>query len=106
PPSLALKYVNEIASKAARVKLLRALDAIAEEGLTVPKAAEQYGVDEKKLREAVHGQRKKSKKGILELQKQLSLHFKSMQQRNSAVVRKIMDMLEDGDVNRKQVADM
>jgi transposase len=105
-PSMARKYIVEIRSKLKRAKLQRAADAVTEGTLTVVKAAEQFGVDLDTLREMLSGDRKKNKKGLPELKRQLSTQYKSVSLKNAASLKKILEKYEDGDVTAKQVQDL
>ena len=105
PAGLASKYINEVKSKAARAKLLRAEAAVVDGGLTAPKAAEQYNVDVEKLKEELSGKKRKQKQnGIEDSQRKLTQLFKSMGQKNAAMLRQILVMFEDADVTERQVA--
>jgi transposase-like protein len=103
PPQLARKYVDEVQSRMTRAKLLRAAAAVTEEGLTVAKAAETYGVDVNKLKELLSGRRRKHKQGIAEAKRQLTFAHKSLSSRNGRLMRELLVKLEDGDVNPRQV---
>lgn len=106
PPSMARKYVNEVQSKMKRATLQKAVDAVAHGGLNVPKAAEQYSVDEDALREVLSGTRRKNKKGLPDIKRELTRQFKSSGQKTAAVLRKLSDKLEDSDVTPKQVREI
>jgi len=104
PTGMARRYITVVRSKVTRQKLMKAASAVTDGGLTVAKAAEQYGVDIEKLKEMLSGHRRKSKVGIAEIQRNLTKTFKSISSRNAALIRNLFDKHEDGDVNEKQVA--
>ena len=97
------KQLNDVESQMQRAKLQKAALAISNGGLTVPKAAIQYDVPEDQLKTLLTTRVKgKTKRGIEEIQRQLSLSYKSLGQRNSATVRRLLDAYQDGDVSHKQ----
>ena len=103
PGRLVRKYLNDVESRMQRAKLAKAAFAISNGGLTVPKAAIQYDVPEDDLKALLTTRIKgKTKRGIEEIQRQLSLSYKSLGQRNSATVRRLLDAYQDGDVSHKQ----
>lgn len=56
PAGMARKYINSVKSKTSRQKLMNAASAVTDGGLTVAKAAEQYGVELEKLKEILGAQ--------------------------------------------------
>ena len=102
PISLVRQYVNQVKSKITRQKLQQAVTAVTENGLTVPKAAEQFGVDPDKLKEVMGGKRKKQKEGIADLQRAITRTYKSLTSTNAALLRKVFEKLEDADMTAKQ----
>ncbi len=104
PASLARKYATEVKSRMTRAKYQRAVDSIAEGGLTVAKASELHGVDAEKLREVLSGQKRKVKQnGISDLHRSLTNLYRGIGQKNASAMRKLIDKYEDGDVSKKQV---
>jgi ParB-like chromosome segregation protein Spo0J len=106
PAGMARKYVNSVESKIARQKLRGAVEAVTDGGLTVPKAAEQHGVDTNKLKEALSGHKKKNKWGVAEVQRNLTSRFRSEGQKNARLIMSLIEKYEDGDVSEKQVKDI
>lgn len=106
PAGVARKYLNEVRSKDKRAKELRAVSGVTEGGLSVPKSAEQHGVDEERLREILGGRGRKHKKGIEEMQRSLTLLYKSIGLKNAAFMRKLLEKYEDGDVTMRQVKEI
>lgn len=104
PSAIARRYVAEVKSRTSRAKLQRAASAITDGGLTLMKAAEQYEVDEGKLKELISGRRRKHKQGIAEFQRALTKAFRSISQKNAALLRSLLDKYEDADVTEKQVS--
>lgn len=106
PPNMARRYINEIQSKANRAQLQRAVAAVTDGGLTVPKAAEQYGVEIEKLKEALSGKKKGKTNGISDAQRRLTTLFRSVSQRHAHLIRGLFEKYEDGDVTEKQVREV
>ena len=107
PISLTRKYIGMIESKIKRQKLQRAVAAVTDGGRTAAQAAEQHEVDLGSLKESLSGYRKKSKaEGIAEIQHSLTTSFKSLSQKNAALIRGLLEKLEDGDVSAKQVKEV
>jgi hypothetical protein len=106
PASVARKYINEVRSRAARLKLQKAAAGVTEGGLTVAKAAEQYEVEPEKLKEHLSGTRRKSKNGVEEIQRCITGAYKSLSMRNSSLIRTLINKYEDGDVTEKQVREI
>lgn len=106
PPGMARKYINEVKSKVTRAKLARAADAITEGGLTVAKAAEEYDVDPNKLKEVLSGHRRKNRQGIAEVHRTLTKQQKSASSRTAALLKRVIEQYEDGDVTEHQVREI
>lgn len=106
PPGMIRRYVNDVRSKLTRSKVLRAASSVAEGGLTVAKAAEQYDVDPKKLREVLSGRRRTHKAGIQDMQRRFTTTYKSVGSRNASSLRRLIELFEDGDVSERQVRDI
>ena len=106
PSGITRRYVNELKSKMTRAKIQRALAAIANDGLTVAKAAEQFEVDLDKLKENLSGQRRKHRQGIRDIQASSTRNYKSLGSKNAAMLRKLLDKYEDSDVTEDQVLDV
>ena len=106
PPSLTRRYTSEVKSRMARAKLQRAADSVTEDNLPVVKAAEEHGVELEKLREVLTGHRRKNKRGFTEYMRTIGASFKSLSLKNAQFLRKLQNMLEDGDVSPKQIKDL
>lgn len=103
PLSLAKKYVQNVSSKISRQKMQHAMAAVGEENMTIAQAAEKFGVDFEKLKNVVTGRRRKSKKGLADLQSEVTRIFKSKNSKTAAILKKLSEMFEDGDVTPKDV---
>ena len=103
PSKMVRRFISDIASKMARKKLMDAVAAVAEGGLTVAKAAEQYEVDVDQLKAEISGRRKKVKMGVKEMSARLTTTYRSLGTKNASLMRSIMEKFEDGDVTEKQV---
>ena len=104
PGSVARKYATDVKSRMNRAKLQRAADAVTDKELNIPQAAEQFGVDQDKLKEILSGHKRRSKlTGIGEIQRNLTTIYKGLSQRNASALRKAIQKYEDGDVTKKHV---
>jgi ParB-like chromosome segregation protein Spo0J len=103
PYGLIRKYVEIVRSKLDRAKLQRAADAVTDGGLTVPKAAEQHGVELRKLKETLSGRIHKPQVGIAQIKRQITSNYRSIASRNSKIYGGILEKYEDGDVTEAQV---
>ena len=106
PAGMARKYINSVKSKTSRQKLMKAAAAITDGGLTVAKDAEQYDVEVDKLKEVLSGHKRKHKQGIAEIQRGLTKTYKSLGQKNAALIRSLLEKCEDGDVTERQVREI
>jgi len=106
PAGLARKYVNTVQSKLARAKLHRAAEDVAENGLTVAKAAEKHEVDPEQLKEILSGNRRKNKQGVAEIQRMLTSQHRSMSTKNGCLLKKLLEKYEDGDITRRQLQEI
>ncbi|MBD3359624.1 MAG: hypothetical protein GF365_02875 [Candidatus Buchananbacteria bacterium] len=104
PSSLGRKWVDNVKSKLNRQKMMAALEAISENGLTVKQATDKYGVSLDKLKEALSGQRKKKEKedAVSAMKNEISKSFSSFNQKNAHMLGKLLKMVEDGDVTPQQ----
>ena len=104
PAGMARRYVGDVQSKMARAQLQKAKEAVVDGGLSVAKAAETHGVEVDKLKTFMGGGRRKSKaNGVSEMQRKLTRTYKSTSSTNAALLRSLLEKLEDGDVSRAQV---
>ncbi|MDD4897585.1 MAG: ParB N-terminal domain-containing protein [Candidatus Paceibacterota bacterium] len=106
PVSLVRKYIKCVQSKQARLKIKKAVVAVAEGGLTVTKAAEKYNVEPEKVKEVLSGRKKKLKVGIPEIQGNLTKSHKSLSQKNASLMRSILEKYEDGDITESQAREI
>ncbi|MBI4713759.1 hypothetical protein HY771_01035 [Candidatus Uhrbacteria bacterium] len=106
PPGMTRIYVKSVKSKSARKQLMKAASAVTDGGLTIAQAAEKHGVDPETLKDHLSGKRRKHKQGVADVQRQLTTAYKSMGSKNAALIRSLLEKLDDGDVTRRQVADI
>jgi len=106
PPGMVRSYVNNVKSKIARTKLMNAVNAVVEDGLTAPKAAEKFGVELGKLKSALSGAGPKPTKEIPDILRALTYNFKSNSSKTASVIRKLLEKFEDGDVTLKQMREI
>ena len=103
PIGMTRKYVANVQSKVSHAKLQRAAAAVTDGGLTVAKAAEQYGADPEKLKQVLSGHRRQSKQGLTEIQRNLTRSYRSIGIKNATMLRRLFEKYEDGDFTEKQV---
>ncbi len=104
PPGMTRKYITTVRSKQARQALIKASNAVTNQSFTVKQAAEQFGVDIKKLQQALGGNRKKQKEnGVAGINQTVTLKFRSLAGYNAMTMKKLFEQLEDGDVTKAQV---
>lgn len=106
PAGLARKYIAQVQSKQDRQKVQRAAVAVREGGMTPVKAAEAHGVELDKLKVALGGHKRESKNGIAEAHRNLTKLYRSSSSKNAALLRGLIEKLDDGDVTPKQVRDV
>ncbi len=104
PPAIARTYVNSVQSKLNRLAVRNAAEAVAEGKMSVPAAAEHFGVEIDTLKDHIKGVKgPRSKKGVQELQVQVTTTHRSLSSKNAALMRSVMAKYQDGDMSRKQV---
>jgi transposase-like protein len=106
PTGMARKYVSSVRSKISRQKLMKAVAAVTEGGLTVAKAAEQFEVEKESLKNVLSGHKRKNKAGLAEVQRGITKSHSSLSQKNAALMQKIFDAFDDGDVSENQVREV
>lgn len=107
PPSMTRTYVQRVKSRLNRAKLVRAAAAVTDEGKTVPQAAKEHGVPVDKLRSHLGGGRATTQKiEVGEIKKKLTAQFRTTSGSNAALLRGLLDKLEDGDVSANQVTEI
>ena len=107
PPSLCRKYDKDAQSAINKAKVQQAITAVAEEGMTVPKASEKFGVDEERLKAEIEG--KKSKRRGFDLKairREISGRYKGNTLRTAAILREMLEKYEDGILSAAQVEDV
>jgi hypothetical protein len=103
PLGMTRRIIKDVRSKVARVRLLAAIKDVIDEGLTIKEAAEKHGAPEEKVKEALAGRRRRQKNGFAEIQRELTFRYKSLSSKNAALMRKVIEMYEDGDLTQDQV---
>ena len=107
PNSLVRKLINSVKLRLTRQKVQKAISAVADGGLTVAKAAEQYGVDVEQVKELMTSRRrKKNVGGVQEMKKNFTAMARSSAQKTARALRTLFDKYEDGDVMGRQVKDL
>jgi hypothetical protein len=106
PAGLTREFVNQIKSKTHRISLQKAMHAVTEGNITAAKAAENYGIDLEKLKEALGAKKKKRRNGIGELHTSLARQYQAFSRRHNTLWKGMFDKFEDGDVTSKQVLEI
>jgi len=104
PPAVTRRYLNNVQAAMGKEKMLKAVTAVVDGGLNVPQAAEQFSVDSEDLRQELSGEKKRRKKfGLSELKSGLTSQFKSNSLKSAALVKRLLEGYEDGEVAETQV---
>ncbi len=103
PASMIRTYVTAVESRLTHLKLKAAVDSITNGGNSLPKAAEQYGVDAGALRRIITQTSSRHTSGIGKILGQISANYRSIASRNGKICRKLIEKYEDGDVTARQV---
>jgi len=103
PPKMTRRLIEETQSKLNRAKLLRAASAVTDEGMTVQRAAETHGVEPERLKEVLNGHKRKGKQGVQSAKMRLTRLAKSNASTVAAILKKIVEQYEDGDLSERQV---
>lgn len=106
PASIARKLATTVKSRMNRQQIQHAITAITDSGLTISKAAEQFGVEAETLKEILSGKRRKHRRGIADLQRILTSNSKSSSLKSANIIKKLLQGYEDGDVTQQQVRDI
>jgi ParB-like chromosome segregation protein Spo0J len=107
PVAMTRKYVNNVKSKLARQKLMKAVDAVTEGGLTIAEAALKYDVSEDSIKNVLSGnKRRKEQFGISELHSQLTSTYQSVSIKNARIIEKLIENFKEGDVSESQVREI
>jgi ParB-like chromosome segregation protein Spo0J len=104
PVSLARKYANEVKSRMDRATMQAAIFSITNEGLNCKEASEKYGVDPKKLKDAISGKKQKQKQeGVGDIMRMLTDQHKSLGLKMASANKRLLEKYEDSDVTKEQV---
>ncbi len=107
PRKIVRRLIADVISKDIQARKRRAVHAVLEGGLTVPKAAEQFGLDEKVLRQNLGGEkRKKSQMGLGELKSRLSREQLSQSKKNGELIKRSIDNYKDGEATESFVGEV
>lgn len=96
PSALARKYIKEVESKQRRALIQKAASAVTESDLTVPVAAEKFGVDVEQLKDFLSGGRKR-KKAVEDHRRHLTKLCRSNSQKIAGVLKSAIRRFEDGE---------
>jgi|SRR5262245_12054231 len=99
PPSLARRYVDNVASKQAKMKLRQAIEAVADGEMSAVQAAAKYNVDIDTLRKELGGRKKKGKQAAVQIKHNLGKQYRSLSQKNASILKALFSGLDDGEVS-------
>lgn len=104
PKSVTRRYLDDAQSNISKARMRKAMTAIADGGLTTRQAAEQFGVDLAKLQAEIRGtKRQKKLEGVSGMKGTIASRHKSLSLKNAALVKKLIEGFEDGEVTGKTV---
>lgn len=103
PFSIVRKYVDNVKSKVQRQKIVAAINDIADGKMTAAEAAKKQGIDEDKVREALSGRKRKTRKSeIGDLERELSNKYRSFTPTINAIFKQLHRKIEDADLSLNQ----
>ncbi len=103
PAKLSRDLARDVKSKRQRVILQKAINSVAEGGMTVAKASEVHKVDLGKLKEALSGKKHKPEFGVSTIKATSTRMYKSASSKIASTMRKLIDQYEDGDMTEGEV---
>lgn len=106
PPDIVRRYRRTIQSKIARAKMQRAKMDVLSSNISVARAAEKHGVELQKLREALGGKKPRRVSIFADLQLRINTVHRSFGQTQAAILRKVSEFYEDGELSRNQVEEL
>jgi hypothetical protein len=96
PKSYTVKLIHNIKSKLHKAAVIQAVYSVANEGLTVGKAASKFNVDQKSVRERITGRQKVEKAAITDFTGGFSHRFRVFSAKNADDCRKLIEAYEAG----------
>lgn len=109
PKEVTRRYVDDVQSAEAKLKMNRAMDAVVEGGMTVKAAAQEMNVDEAKLKEALKGKKKAAKSGknqIAQIKANFTTQFKRLSTSNGKSISVWIQKYEDGVITHKEMQEL
>ena len=107
PSTVVKNYIKTAQDAIQKARLRRGVQLVTDGGLTVSAAAEQVGVDVEQLRAQITGERKKKlKSGLPEIKQALTKQYRGVSQRNAKLMKKVIEMFEDGEASKKHVEEI
>lgn len=101
PGSLVRRFVANVRLKLNAELVVKAKNAVLNDGMTVPIAAKKYGIEDSKLREALGDKRKKAP-NIVQLEGNLSRSFHAFGVSiERGIMSKVKDLYEDGELKEQ-----
>lgn len=95
PLEVLRRYMDDVQTLRAKQKMSKAITAISEDGLTVPQAAEKFGIETGKIRAALTG-KKVGRESLSDISSGLSHRYRCHGHKNSALFQQIMRQIEEG----------
>ena len=106
PPSVVDKYMFTVRSRVAAQKISEARRAVAT-GMTIEDAAQRYGADISRLRDAINGKSKKSTMDMFShVKRSVTMRNKSDGMKNKTAFDNMVSAYKDGEVTKEQVMDV
>jgi hypothetical protein len=95
------RYLNDIASKEAKVRLRKAVLAVTDHKYTVPRAAREFTVKEQTLRDELRGKKtdKSAETKFTFWKKDTAMQCRVLTQKNVQRFKKVIEAVEDGELN-------
>jgi len=106
PPSLAKRYVDNVASKIGKARLRQAIEAVADGEMSAPAAAQKYNVNLDVLRKELGGRKKKGKAAAAQIIRNIGSQYRSLSQKNAAALKALFTRLEDGEVTTSVIEEV
>ncbi len=103
PRTYTMKVIHNVKSKLYKVAVTQAVDAMLNQNLTVHKAAEEFKVEVKAIRERVVGYRKAEKDQITDFTGGFSHRFRSFSKRNSDDCKKLIEQYDLGKMSPEAI---
>lgn len=100
PPSICKKMIDSVRKKERDVRMNKAIRAVTEDEITIPRAAETYGVNVADLKKRMGGGKGKKKAGSFsEFSESFESFNRSTGQKMQAFLKRLKEHVSDGDIS-------